>query len=222
MASAVAKTYMQFAATTVGRDKTYRFVQYLCRFLAYYAARNGTAPKALLQALTSLKASIGLSRKLMRIGKPIDFYYGALQAFKATPDELLRVLTTGKQAFMALYMCFDTLQWVHGVKAYQFKNHAGIVRTGARFWLAALTCSWLAGVYQLYQNRMRYSTLSSKVSKLTEKYNSTDEVLLEKQSVSSQRQQITRQLIQDSLDILIPAHTLQYHSLGEGLVGLAG
>jgi peroxin-11B len=46
----------------VGRDKTYRSVQYLARFLAWYEYRKG-ATKETVTRLTNLKSSIGLSRK---------------------------------------------------------------------------------------------------------------------------------------------------------------
>ncbi|KAJ1988003.1 Peroxisomal membrane protein PMP27 [Dimargaris cristalligena] len=221
MVSPIVKTYMQFAATTMGRDKAYRFVQYFCRFLSYYAMKYG-APKAIVQPLNALKASIGLTRKLMRIGKPIDFIVGAKQAMKSTPDDLLRLLRTVKQVFMALYMCSDSLQWVHGANVYKFRNHATIVRIGAKFWLTALACSWLAGIYQLYENRVRYSSISPRLMIFKDRQQQTDEILLEAQTISSERHLIMRQLIQDSLDILIPSHTLLYHNLGEGIVGLAG
>jgi peroxin-11B len=54
--------HIRYAATTVGRDKVYRFVQYLSRFLAYYLAQREDY-KDLAKRLSSLKSSIGLSRK---------------------------------------------------------------------------------------------------------------------------------------------------------------
>ena len=54
---------MRFAATTVGRDKVYRFVQYLSRFLAYYLAQREGYNKETVQRLANLKSSIGLARK---------------------------------------------------------------------------------------------------------------------------------------------------------------
>ncbi|KAJ1918493.1 Peroxisomal membrane protein PMP27 [Tieghemiomyces parasiticus] len=221
MASVTARTYMQFAATTMGRDKMYRFVQYFCRFLSFYAMKYGY-PKSVVGPLNALKSSIGLTRKLMRVGKPIDFYYGAVQAFKTTPDDLLRLLRTGKQGFMALYMCVDSLQWIHGVNAYKFKNHASLVRLGAKFWMTAIALSWLAGAYQLYTNGQRLSSLRPRLALFSDKAADTEEAQREAAAATGERKVIVRQLVQDSLDILIPAHTLQYHGLGEGIVGLAG
>jgi peroxin-11B len=54
---------LRFAATTVGRDKVYRFVQYFARFLAYYLAQRENYNKETVQRLSNLKSSIGLARK---------------------------------------------------------------------------------------------------------------------------------------------------------------
>ena len=48
--------------TTVGRDKTYRTIQYAARFLAWYEYRKG-ATKETVARLTALKSQLGLSRK---------------------------------------------------------------------------------------------------------------------------------------------------------------
>lgn len=53
---------LRFWSTTVGRDKTYRTVQYAARFLAWYEYRKGR-PEALVTAFTALKSQLGLSRK---------------------------------------------------------------------------------------------------------------------------------------------------------------
>lgn len=41
-------------------------------------------------------------------------------------------------------------------------------------------------------------------------------------SLSSQRTAVRYQLIQDSLDILLPAGSLGYHQLDDGVLGLVG
>lgn len=53
---------LRFWSTTVGRDKTYRSIQYLARFLAWYEYRKG-ATKETVTRLNNLKSSLGLSRK---------------------------------------------------------------------------------------------------------------------------------------------------------------
>ncbi len=54
--------WTQFLATTAGRDKACRFVQYFCRLLSYYAAKN-TASSAIATRLAKLSAAVGMARK---------------------------------------------------------------------------------------------------------------------------------------------------------------
>ena len=59
---------LRFWSTTVGRDKTYRTIQYMARFLAWYEYRKG-ATKETVARLTALKSSLGLSRKCESFSK---------------------------------------------------------------------------------------------------------------------------------------------------------
>lgn len=54
--------WLKFTATTVGRDKLYRGVQYFSRFLAWYLLRQG-ASKETVARFNNLKKTLGLSRK---------------------------------------------------------------------------------------------------------------------------------------------------------------
>lgn len=63
--------WLKLLSSTVGRDKVYRTIQYLARFLAYYWTSNPSAVKR----LQALSASIGFSRKrnaVVSLNTPID------------------------------------------------------------------------------------------------------------------------------------------------------
>ncbi len=51
--------WLKFLSTTAGRDKVYRTVQYLARFLAYFWAQN----PSLAKRMQSLAMAVGFSRK---------------------------------------------------------------------------------------------------------------------------------------------------------------
>ncbi|KAF9586036.1 Peroxisomal membrane protein PMP27 [Lunasporangiospora selenospora] len=102
--------WIKFTATTVGRDKLYRAVQYFSRFLAWYLLRQG-ATKEIVARFNNLKKNLALSRKLMRIGKPIEHVESALAA-TSLRDESLRLLTIGKQLSYAGYLTLDALVFV--------------------------------------------------------------------------------------------------------------
>jgi len=54
--------WLKYTATTVGRDKIYRGIQYFSRFLAWYLLRQGYT-KETVARFNSLKKTLGLSRK---------------------------------------------------------------------------------------------------------------------------------------------------------------
>lgn len=56
---------IKYASTTVGRDKVYRAVQNLARFLAWYLKRQDYNNKEIIQRFSNLKSALGLSRKRM-------------------------------------------------------------------------------------------------------------------------------------------------------------
>jgi peroxin-11B len=51
--------WLKFLSSTAGRDKFYRTVQYLSRFLAYYLSSNPDAAKR----FQALSVAVGLGRK---------------------------------------------------------------------------------------------------------------------------------------------------------------
>ncbi|KAI7060543.1 hypothetical protein KC343_g22590, partial [Hortaea werneckii] len=60
--------YNRFVATTVGRDKTLRTVQYFSRFLAWYTYRTNS-PASTVALFDGVKKNFGSVRKAMRLGK---------------------------------------------------------------------------------------------------------------------------------------------------------
>jgi peroxin-11B len=60
--------YLRFVATTVGRDKALRTLQYLARFLSWYLMRKGY-PITAITPWEAMKKNFGAARKVMRIGK---------------------------------------------------------------------------------------------------------------------------------------------------------
>jgi hypothetical protein len=61
--------YLKFVATTVGRDKLLRTIQYFSRFYAWYLFRTNATPGE-IAPWESIKKQFGLIRKAMRVGPP--------------------------------------------------------------------------------------------------------------------------------------------------------
>src|SRR5690349_15348859 len=96
--------YLKFVATTVGRDKLLRTLQYFARFYAWYLFRtNGTA--AAIAPWETMKKQFGLVRKVMRMGKNVEHLRAAAVAADAkTMDPVLRYATVGRQLGYAGYL----------------------------------------------------------------------------------------------------------------------
>ena len=101
-------------STTVGRDKTYRAIQYFSRFLAWYLASRGYN-KELVARYAALKSVLGQSRKLMRIGKPLEHMQSAVKATQLS-DAALKITAIGRQLGYAVYLVNDMLVWVSGMQ----------------------------------------------------------------------------------------------------------
>jgi len=95
---------------------------------------------------------------------------------------------------------------------------ARINKRAAQFWMTGILFSIVSGLYRLRDLQAREAR-ARKVRPTPEK---EADRKTELKGVLSQRSAVRLQLVQDSLDVLIPATTLGYTRLDEGTVGLAG
>ncbi|GAA5971761.1 hypothetical protein JCM11641_001503 [Rhodosporidiobolus odoratus] len=208
---------LKVGSTTVGRDKLYRAIQYFARFLAYYCLRKGYSDQT-VQRLSALKSTLALSRKLMRIGKPFEHLQAAIKGLDIS-DPILKFTAMGRQLGYAGYLFNDMLVWVHTAKVRPFTPPTiqKIQQRAARLWLTGIAFSLASSVYRLVELRRR-ERLALRAARTAEK----DDYKAELKAVRTQQSAVRTQFTQDALDILLPAGTLGYHSLDDGLLGLIG
>ncbi|KAK9761256.1 Peroxisomal membrane protein PMP27 [Basidiobolus ranarum] len=149
MVATTVNTYVNFLATTNGRDKVYRFVQYFGRFLTWYLLRQGSSKDGVL-AVDKLKGHLGLARRLLRLGKPIEMAQGIVNSYSIR-DTILRICSLGKFGANGLYFVYDMLCWIDNVGIHKFKNIKKYNDHSNRYWLYAIAFSWLGGLYRLRQ-----------------------------------------------------------------------
>jgi len=208
---------LKVGSTTVGRDKLYRTIQYFSRFLAWYCLRKGYTNETVAK-LTALKSTLGLSRKLMRIGKPVEHAQAAIKSLDIG-DPVLKFTALGRQLGYAGYLVYDALIWAHTAKV---RPVAPLIATkynqrAARLWFTGIAFSIASGFYKLRDLNIKETKARRTVVK--EKEVERKESL---KAVLTQRAAVRYQLIQDLLDILIPAGTLGYHNLDDGIIGIVG
>ncbi|KAF8926255.1 peroxisomal biogenesis factor 11 [Dissophora ornata] len=210
--------WLKFTATTVGRDKLYRAVQYFSRFLAWYLLRQGYS-KETVARFNNLKKTLGLSRKLMRIGKPIEHIESAVAA-TALKDELIRLFSVGKQLAYAGYLTYDALIFLDGAGAHKFQNIKRYNELANKFWLTGIVFSIISGLYKSRQIHIRRSTTVRGLKHKGEKEKADARTDLK--GLAKEQAVVSRQLLQDGLDALIPSTSLEYVDLDDGVVGLIG
>ncbi|KAL7622312.1 Peroxisomal membrane protein PMP27 [Parahypoxylon ruwenzoriense] len=205
--------YLKFVATTVGRDKLLRTVQYFARFYAWYLFRtNGT--RAEVAPFEALKKQLGLARKLMRVGKNVEHLKAAAVAAdsKGLNDDVLRYATIGRQLGYAGYLTFDAATVLDTLGVRKWEGAKRAQKEAFRFWAVGLLCSIIAQTYSLYRLREREAKVDMKEG----------EGVVESKRIALERTASQLQLVSDFCDLTVPTSALGWVGFDDGFVGLAG
>lgn len=160
--------YLKFVATTTGRDKVLRLLQYFARFYAWYLLRTN-ATRAEVAPYEGIKKSFGQARKLLRVGKNVEHVKAAAVAFDSLTtksggggDAVLKYTALGRQLGYAGYLTADmlTVPTALNIRKWDGAQRAG--REAYRFWAAGLGCSVVAQLYTLYRLRQREAKVDKK------------------------------------------------------------
>ncbi|KAK4945410.1 Peroxisomal membrane protein PMP27 [Elasticomyces elasticus] len=208
--------YLRYVATTVGRDKVLRTIQYFSRFYAWYLYRTNN-PTSAIQPWVVVKNQFGLTRKILRIGKFVEHIRAGAEIYDAAVkssngDKVTQYLQILRQIGYAGYLTFDTMTVLDAMGVRKDPKAKNIQATAYRFWLTGLVASALAGIYNTYKLRQRAQTVNEK--------DAEDKV--EKVKIAKQQRAVNIQLISDLCDLTVPSTALGYTTFDEGIVGLAG
>ncbi|CCE78175.1 Piso0_000792 [Millerozyma farinosa CBS 7064] len=194
---------IKFLDSTPKREKSFRLVVYLSRFLSYYLQRQGFSSET-VRLFKDLKSHITLIRKGMRLFKPMNHLQVAAKTFdNKLMDPILQNTTVIRNLGYAAYLTFDSITWLKMLNVISPKKFVTVPQWASRFWLLGL----IAGVI----NSLR--TLKINYAKLEEK-DSTE--------VKAKIYNAKRKLVWDFLDMFIALNSLNYLHFTEGDVGLAG
>ncbi|KAK4924067.1 Peroxisomal membrane protein PMP27 [Elasticomyces elasticus] len=228
----VVSHYNRFVATTVGRDKTLRTIQYFSRFLAWYTYRTNS-PAATVAFFEAIKKNFGSVRKAMRLGKFVEHFKAAAVASDAKSgsiDPVVKYLAVGRQLGYAFYMMLDNLAYFDQCGIKKFEGAARMQREASRAWLVGLSCNIVAGTYQLYN--LRVAARKQRDSQDAEKAVEAKKLercvyrraeVVEVLTRHDRDQRATQlQLISDICDSIVPSAALGLVNFDDGIVGLAG
>lgn len=154
--------YLKLVASTAGRDRLLRTIQYFARFYSWYLLRtNGT--KAQIAPWDALKKQFGLARKIFRAGKNVEhFRAAAVAADTKTMDPILQYATVGRQLGYAGYLTCDTAALMDAVGVKKWAKAKTFQREAFRFWAIGIMCSIVAQLYSLHLLRQRGARLNTK------------------------------------------------------------
>lgn len=142
-------TLNKFLTTTVGRDRSNRLIQYLCKLLIALSSSPETVGK-----LNSLQTQMSNTRKVMRIFRQLEFYKSAQKASKIE-DDVVRMTTIVKNAGLGLWGLHDTIGWLHSAKLINLSDPKTNAKRGFKYWVLALVASLLNNLHKLRLNSIQ-------------------------------------------------------------------
>ncbi|KAL8962070.1 MAG: hypothetical protein Q9193_001474 [Seirophora villosa] len=205
--------YLRFVATTVGRDKLLRTLQYFSRFYAWYLFRTNNPPR-LIAPFEAIKKQFGLTRKALRLGKNVEHFKAAAAAIGDTKsqDELLRYCAVGRQLGYATYLTLDMATYLDSAGIWKLESAKRLQKEAYRAWFVGLMFNAIAGLYTLWGLRIREQGVDK----------GDGQGMVESKKIQRERTTTNIQLVSDVCDLTIPSSALGYANLDDGIVGLAG
>ncbi|CAI7564871.1 hypothetical protein PCG10_006103 [Penicillium crustosum] len=205
--------WLRFVATTVGRDKLLRTIQYFSRFYAWYLYRTNK-PQSAIDPYNAVKKQFGTTRKIMRIGKFLEHLKAAAVAFdnKSPVDPVLRYLAIGRQLGYAGYLTLDAITVIDVIGIRKLSSAKQLQQSAYRSWAAGLIFSTVAGVYTLVRLQEKEKTIDRKEG----------EGVVEAKKIEKERSAARIQLLSDVCDLAAPLTAIGVLNLDDGLVGITG
>lgn len=205
--------YLRFVATTVGRDKIMRTLQYFSRFYAWYLLRTNR-PQSAIEPFNAIKKQFGTTRKIIRIGKFLEHLKAAAIAVdnKAPIDPVLRYLAAGRQLGYAGYLTLDTIGVVDTMGIKKLSYAKKLQENAYRCWMVGLIFSSVSSLYSLWRLQEKEKTIDRKEG----------EGVVEAKKIEKERSTARTQLVSDVCDLAAPVSALKYADLDDGIVGIGG
>ncbi|KAH6679701.1 putative peroxisomal membrane protein PMP27 [Halenospora varia] len=204
--------YLKFVATTVGRDKLLRTLQYFSRFYAWYLFRTNGSPSE-IAPFEAIKKQFGLARKLMRVGKNIEHLKAAaVAADSKSLDPITKYCAVGRQLGYAGYLTLDAATILDAAGIRKSESAKRLSKEAYRCWMFGLLFSTMSGVYSLYNLRQQQSRVDKK----------DGEGVVAIKRIEKERAAVNLQLISDLCDLTVPTSAIGLTSFDDGFVGLAG
>ncbi|OBA20485.1 peroxisomal biogenesis factor 11 [Metschnikowia bicuspidata var. bicuspidata NRRL YB-4993] len=198
---------LKFIDSTPKREKSFRLVAYLSRFLGYYLQRRGYSAE-LVRKFADLKQHATLIRKGMRFLKPLNHLQAASKAYDNKLMDLVLLLTTvARNLGYAGYLALDQVTFFKMLGLVDKRKYTWVPVWAARCWLAGLVAGVVHSLRTYQINRAKMAAVEE----------AGDTCALQGKVYAAKRK-----LVWDALDMFVCLNTLNYLHFSEGDVGLAG
>ncbi|RDB29380.1 Peroxisomal membrane protein PMP27 [Hypsizygus marmoreus] len=213
---------LKFGSTTLGRDKTYRAVQYFARFFAWYLLRSGDKVDA--ARWNALKSHLGTARKLLRLGKPVEHLQAALRAALATGPPTEQITTIARQIAYFGFLSYDVIVWANAIKFINLNSETAkrVSKTSNRFWLAGILFSIVNSVLKTVRLTKESKQLRAAKSWGEKDVGEETQRQARLHAVKAAQAAARRQFTIDLLDVWIPATGAEVVQVNEGTLGIFG
>lgn len=224
----LATQIIKFGGQANGRDKLFRLIQYGSKLVWWHLHNNARGPE-MVQKLKKLESSLSMTRKLLRMGKSLDFIMAALKSVHIK-DTALRLTITMSKLNQACFLLFDHIIYAHNV---------GLINTdkkkwseiSARFWVVSLILNLARNAYDLMniiqeELRQRQSCEAKHGQQVNGDSNhnrktySQDTNIVVK--IIMQNKPVVLDLVKNLADLVLPLSTLGKVNASAGMQGFLG
>ncbi|KAF7347729.1 Peroxisomal biogenesis factor [Mycena venus] len=212
---------IKVGATTLGRDKLFLATQNFARFYEWFLISRGN--KADAARWTALKTHLALSRRLFRLGKPMEHVQYALRAALTSAPPLEQITAIARQIAYVIFLSLDNFLWARAINLVTLRpeTYTKVAKLAVRSWLTAIILSIVNALIKTA--RLARETRLLKVEKHDEKDLNLE---LDRETklrvLAATRAAVRYQLIIDVLDVWNPATTLGYTRVNDGAIGVFG
>lgn len=219
---------IKFGGQTNGRDKFFRLVQYSVK-LIWWNLKN---KNDLVEKLKKLESSMSMTRKLLRMGKSLDFIQAALKSLHIK-DDVIRWTVTLSKISQSMFLLFDHIIYFHNLGIIK-TDKAKWSKISAQFWFFSLALNLTRNFYDITNlvklemskqqkrgNEMQYSNGETTATYNGRQTSNAGALSVVRQCVCDNKP-VFLDLVKNVSDMVLPLNTLGKVNASTGVQGSLG
>ncbi|XP_043240725.1 peroxisomal membrane protein 11B-like isoform X1 [Amphibalanus amphitrite] len=210
-------TWVKLNASSAGKDKLIRVLQYTLKVVNHYHQQRQTNAGT-LQSWKQLEGSLSSFRKLLRMGKSVEVLRGTSRTIRLS-DPVYRVTLTIGRIAQSMFLFADHLLWLSraGVISIDVKKWEQIFY---RCWLYSITMNLCRDVYDLWRAAELYAEHGMPPAprrRLLPELRARPLAL-----ILDRHRDLAVDFVKNAFDLMLPLAALGHVPLSSGAVGVCG